>query len=153
MIVYHATTSEFDVFEKQPKKDAGFHFGTFEQAKMRGGPNATILEVKIDFRKAKRLKDNGSWTRDQINRARQGGYDAIVYLNRYEGISTEVVEALSQQGKLSKLDNASDAVFRKLVPQAEDSYIVFSPEQITILNYFDIYGNSINLSDAPSNKF
>lgn len=133
MILYHATEAEFDTFEQQPKKDAGFHFGTLEQARMRGGPRARILEVEVQVRRARRAKDQGKWSADQIRRARKAGYDAIVYLNRYEGIPIERIQKLAEDGDLEKLDSLSDSAFRKFVPEAHDSYIVFAPEQIRIL--------------------
>ncbi|AWE88943.1 hypothetical protein CSC28_7041 (plasmid) [Pseudomonas paraeruginosa] len=58
--------------------------------------------------------------------------DAIVYLNRYEGLTTEVIERLSASGDLSRLDDMTDAQFRKVVPEARDSYIVFRQDQLWI---------------------
>lgn len=137
MILYHATEADFDTFEKQPKKDPGFHFGTLEQARMRSRGKARILQVEISFHRAKRAKDQGQWTGDQISRARRAGYDAIVYLNRYEAMTTERIEELAQKGLLDRLDRLPDSAFRKLVPEAQDSYIVFDPDQIRILNVFE----------------
>lgn len=130
LVVYHATSQVFDVFEPQRNKDAGFHFGSRAQAEMRGGRRGAIIPVYLSARRLKRVKDGGQWTKAQIAAARRQGYDGIVYLNRYEGIDTERILALEEAGLLRKLDRLSDREFRKVVPEADDSFIVFEPTQI-----------------------
>lgn len=130
LVLYHATSSTFDRFEPQKKLDAGFHFGTREQAAMRARRDAVILEVYLSAARLKRVKDNGQWTKNQIKAAQRAGYDGIVYLNRYEGIPTERIDALFQTGDLCKLDQLSDRDFAHLVPEAQDSFIVFEANQV-----------------------
>ncbi len=128
LAVYHATKASFDAFEPQRHADTGFHFGTRAQAKMRGG--SVLLEVYLSAEHLKRVRDHGKWTRQQIATARREGYDGIVYLNRYEGIPTERILDLEAKGLLKKLDTLSDREFRRAVPEAEDSFIVFEPTQV-----------------------
>ena len=59
------------------------------------------------------------------------GYDGIVYLNRNEGIDREfkrpadmVYDAWERH-----LNSISDAEFRKIFPEAQDSYIIFDSDQ------------------------
>ncbi|CUJ69257.1 Uncharacterised protein [Achromobacter sp. 2789STDY5608633] len=80
-----------------------------------------------------RSKDQGGNWKDKIQRAKAAGKDGIVYLNRYEGMTTAIIDRLSKSGHLNGLDDLSDAAFKRLVPEAQDSYIVFSVEQLDIL--------------------
>jgi hypothetical protein len=132
LAVYHATRTTFDAFQPQRHADTGFHFGTRAQASMRGG--AVLLEVYLSAERLKRVKDHGKWTRQQIATARREGYNGIVYLNRYEGIPTERILALEANGLLRKLDTLSDREFRRAVPEAEDSFIVFEPTQVKAIS-------------------
>lgn len=52
------------------------------------------------------------------------GFDGAVYLNRYE--STD------DMALVNKLDDASDKVFKEKLPNSEDSWIAFYPEQIKL---------------------
>lgn len=127
----HGTNADFDDLDVSKSSDGGIHFGTEDQAKMRSaGKNSRLLRASIDIQKPKRYKDDGGNWKKKIAAAKRAGYDSIVYLNRYEGLTTERIEHLSEIGKLDKLDNLSYTAFKKLVPEAEDSYIVFSNEQI-----------------------
>jgi hypothetical protein len=54
------------------------------------------------------------------------GYDGIVYLNRTEGISPSVLDAIETE----VLDGMFDDEALDLLPGAQDSYIAFRPEQI-----------------------
>jgi hypothetical protein len=130
LVVYHATAADFEAFEPVRGKDAGFHFGTRAQAAMRGGGRGVVMPVFLSASRLRRVRDKGSWTREQIAAAARQGYDGIVYLNRYEGMTTERVAALAESGMLARLDGLDDRAFLRLVPEAEDSYIVFRPEQV-----------------------
>jgi len=52
------------------------------------------------------------------------GYDGAIYLNRYEATDDIYI--------LNKYDDSSDQVFKSVVPNAEDSWIAFQPEQIKL---------------------
>jgi hypothetical protein len=54
------------------------------------------------------------------------GYDGVVYLNRTEGISPSVLDAIETE----VLDGMFDDEALDLLPGAQDSYIAFRPEQI-----------------------
>jgi hypothetical protein len=58
------------------------------------------------------------------NAIERNGYDSIVYLNRTEGIYNPSISYEEQRSPMS------DKVFRSKFKDAEDSYIVFRPEQI-----------------------
>ena len=142
LVVYHGTREKFDEFA--PNKE-GIHFGTGEQAKMRNGKK--VIKAYLSIQKLKRVKDtNGYWTK-AVKTAKSGGHDGIVYLNRYEGVPYERFEELRKKGiSDEKMDSMSDAQFKKLVPEAQDSYIVFEPNQIKSVDNkgsFDPESNNI----------
>lgn len=130
LVVYHGTRAEFDAFAES---DEGIHFGTGSQAKMRNGKRVVDAYLKIE--NPKRVKDtSGNWKK-AVKAAKAAGYDGLVYLNRYEGIPFERFEELRARGiSDERMDRMSDAEFRKLVPEASDSYIAFSPTQIKSVN-------------------
>lgn len=128
MVMYHGSREDFTVFDPEKTVDGGFHFGTEAQAKMRNSKNR--MAVYLDIRQPKRVKDTGGDWKKKIAAAKRAGYDGIVYLNRFEGMTTERIKELSESGMLSRLDGLSDREFRRLVPEAEDSFIAFYPEQI-----------------------
>jgi hypothetical protein len=128
MVLWHSTDQVFDRFEAFAIKEGGFHFGTYEQALMRAG--RTMLQVSVLTGKSKRLKDRGSWNEKSLARHRRAGFDAVIYLNRFEGIPLERFQALRELG--IDLDRIPDSRFRKLVPEAKDSLIVFNPSCISI---------------------
>lgn len=129
----HGTNTDFDNLDVSKTSDGGIHFGSIQQAKMRAaGKNSKIIYADIDIKNPKRYKDDGSGWKNKIQRAKRAKHDSIVYLNRYEGLTTERIEHLSDMGKLDTLDSLSDSQFKKLVPEAEDSYIVFYNEQIKL---------------------
>ena len=127
-LLYHGTQKEFDKLE--PGVDGGIHFGTQAQANMRSlGKGKRIIGAYINVEKLKRVKDTGGNWQAAIRSAKSQGYDGIVYLNRYEGTTTENV--VKHQGK--NLDSIPDTAFKKLFPEAMDSYIVFDAKQVSTL--------------------
>lgn len=130
LLVCHGTRESFDEFA--PNKE-GIHFGSVSQANMRSGKK--MIKAYLSIQKMKRVKDtNGSWVK-AIKSAKSSGYDGIIYLNRYEGIPYERFESLRKQGITDeKMDSMSDTQFKKLVPEAQDSYITFEPDQIKIVS-------------------
>jgi hypothetical protein len=130
MLVYHSGKEKIEQFDAAKTVDGGFHFGTYEQAKMRGGKRGEMLVARLAISNPRRSKDMGGNWKAKIVSAKATGHDGIVYLNRYEGVTAERIKALSESGQLNKLDQMSDAEFRQVVPEARDSYIAFRPEQI-----------------------
>ncbi|RPI88699.1 MAG: hypothetical protein EHM41_00050 [Chloroflexi bacterium] len=160
LVVYHGTKSktDFEVFDAK-RSDLGFHFGTQLHAHsfVDYGYNSRIIPAYLSLIKPLRLEDYGRWDaaavipqlidRGIISAAewdrvvvdseewsnskndaavrkilKDKGYDGIIYLNRREGLDSSV--------QSSRYDYISDTEFREVFPEAEDSYIAFSPEQI-----------------------
>lgn len=130
--LWHGSKDRIDCFDPSRSADGGIHFGTEAQARMRN--SAVLHEVEIDIGKVRRCKDRGGDWKERIQASRRAGYSAIVYLNRYEGLSAETIEELHREGRLSGLDDLSDAEFRKLVPSAQESYILWDEGRIKILS-------------------
>jgi hypothetical protein len=125
--LYHKTSSpEFDKF-------APFsHFGTAEQASMRGAVTGSrILPVLVRLGKVKRMKDSGKWNIAQLRSLERQGYNGVVYLNRFEGIPIEEYDKFGERSNLATyLERLPDSKFHQLLPSAADSYIVFDPTNI-----------------------
>ena len=123
--LYHGTDKIFTEFSPFS------HFGTEAQARMRN--SKYIIPVLVRGRKFKRTRDIGSWPKAKLAQMRalaRQGYDGVIYLNRYEGIPLEMFQAAYKQVPLDRLNSLSDRQFKKLVPAAEDSYIIFDPRNI-----------------------
>jgi len=132
---YHGTTGAFEYFDPSKTTDGGLHFGTKEQARMRVvGSDARLIVAHLRVSNPMRSKDLGGNWKAKIRQAKAAGKDGIVYLNRYEGMSSELIDRLQQNGLLDNLDGMSDAQFRKVVPEAQDSYIVFRADQVVHVN-------------------
>jgi hypothetical protein len=131
LVVYHGTRQSFNALDPSVTVDGGLHFGTSAQARMRAGKTGRLIEAHIDINSARRSRDLGSQWKKRIREARSAGHDAIVYLNRYEGIPLESV--LLAQAEGVDLDRLTDSQFKKRIPEASDSWIVFSTDQVSIL--------------------
>jgi len=59
--------------------------------------------------------------------------EAIVYLNRYEGVSANTIARLAASGRLAGLDRLPDRAFLRLVPEAEDSFVLLDPGRAGII--------------------
>lgn len=126
---FHATKQDFETFEPGVG-GAQFHVGTASQATMRGGGEGSVLlRVSIYATTLIRKKDitGGGWKRPTKKEA--DAADGVVYLNRFEGVPAERLSAL--EGKST--ESLSDAEFRRLVPEARDSYGIFQPHNCRII--------------------
>lgn len=132
LTLYHATRAQFDAFDPKKTVDGGIHLGTEAQARMRGGKAARLIQAEVNVDRPRRSRDLGGQWASKIRSARAAGHDAIVYLNRYEGLSLERILEAQRDGV--DLDRLSDAQFKRRVPEAQDSYIVLDPSQIRVLN-------------------
>jgi hypothetical protein len=130
LILFHRTTEQFEQLDPARTRDGGIHFGHSGQALMRAGKNSHVFRVALKASKVRRCKDTGGNWKARIAAAKKAGADAIVYLNRYEGMTTDIIERLQQSGDLHRLDGLSDTAFLRLVPEAQDSYIVWDLDQI-----------------------
>lgn len=135
-IAYHGLSGRrprgfaFSGLETHPE---GIHLGTLAQARMRAG-KGTVLKVRVrasQVRRIPRVRDrDGFWRRFLRDKARNG-CRILTYLNRYEGVPQHrVLETLGQD---LGTEHMSDAAFRKLVPEATDSWIVLDPGLVEIL--------------------
>ena len=84
-------------------------------------------------------KDTGDTSNLPIQRAiKDKGYDGIIYLNRNEGIDRQFKRPahIKEDQWETHLNTISDAEFRKIFPEAQDSYIIFDENQF--INAFGI---------------
>jgi hypothetical protein len=142
LTLFHSSKEALDRFS------GPLHIGTREQATMRRA--SYLHEIEVDVGKTRRMRDNGQLESEhaKLREAIRKGFDSIVYLNRYEGMSTERIEALATTGHLSRLDQMSDAEFRKHVPEAQDSFIILEPEyRCKVVSVVDL---SLEKEDAPA---
>lgn len=130
-LAYHGTTADFSAFDPAKTVDGGLHFGSKEQARMRGGQKARLIAVELSVERPRRSRDMGGNWASKIRSAKSAGHDAIVYLNRYEGIPLQRVLDAHRDG--IDLDRLSDRAFRQRIPEAQDSWIVFDAEKVRIL--------------------
>lgn len=110
-----------------PGKDGGIHLGSRGQAEARN-LSAFLHEVRFDPGRVRRAKDAGGAWAGKIASARSARMTSIVYLNRYEGVPNEYLEASIDHAE------ASDSVFRKHVPSAENSVIALYAEDVRAIN-------------------
>ena len=131
LLLWHGSERPHDRFDRASGSDGALHLGSRSQAGMRNG--AFLHEVEVSVGRLRRCRDRGGDWGERVRRARADGVDAIVYLNRYEGISSATIERLALTGRLTGLDALSDAEFVRLVPEASDSYLILHPERSKIL--------------------
>jgi hypothetical protein len=142
---------DFQEFDTK-SSEMGSHFGPQEQGNYFTGSKPEqrghMYPVHLNIKNPIRLQDNGSFSPRRVmaqlpegmveeasaysnpqevvqNALKEHGHDGIVYLNRREG--------LNDYGKRPSPENLShlgDDAFKKIYPEAQDSYIAFDPEQI-----------------------
>ena len=155
LVVYHGTQNVFTAFNTVADGDLGSHFGTRDQAAAFAGGSAygRMMPVYLSIQNPVRLIDTGEWSDaevlpqlerlgliDSVEEAgersareilQQAGYDGVVYMNRREGFGKPLIQRIGQDAHDRELRKPmSDAAFRRLVPEATDSYIAFDPAQI-----------------------
>lgn len=132
-IGFHATSADFQTFDPAIG-GAQFHVGTASQATMRaaGTAHPTLLMVSVYATHLIRKKDSGgNWKRPSAREA--DAADGVVYLNRYEGVPINRLDALSGES----VQTMSDAEFLRRVPEARDSYGIFQPHNCKIVERID----------------
>lgn len=144
LLCYHGTDRDFDSLDPE-MAGGGIHFGTLLQANNRlfgldlenhrPRTGARLIPAYIRSATPKRMREQDSWGDGHLNSAMRAGHDAIIYLNRREGIPFHRFEELRNGGWTSgfgwpKIQKLSDLRFLDLVPEAEDSVIVFDKSQI-----------------------
>lgn len=126
--MYHGTIHDFDVFDIN-KCVGGIHLGTIQQALTRCDHQGYVLQVELSYERIRRSKDMGGGWKKKITSAQTKDCDAIVYLNRYEGMGFGEFKTYSP----ARLDTMSDQQFKKIIPNATDSWIAFNCEQVLII--------------------
>lgn len=129
--LWHGSDREVAAFSAAAGPNGALHAGSRAQAAMRN--RVFLHEIEVEVCSVRRSRDPGGGWDGRIRAARAAGADAIVYLNRYEGLGVETIERLSASGMLGRLDSLPDAEFRRLVPEAEDSWILLHPHRARIL--------------------
>ena len=125
-IWWHGGSAKLETINWAHPVHGGLHLGTREQAQMRGKIlTAFTLYAGNRFR---RLRDTGGGWAGRAARARQQGYDAIIYTNRHEGLSWEDVSHLDDPDRLSC------TAFVRAVPRACDSLIILRPGVVRRIN-------------------
>jgi hypothetical protein len=130
LILWHGSDRPLERFTHSGP-DKALHLGTRAQAEMRN--RAFLYEVEVEVNRTRRSRDPGGDWSGRIRAVRATGLDAIVYLNRYEGVSKQTIQRLAAAGRLSGLDRISDRDFRRLVPEAADSWIILDPARARII--------------------
>jgi hypothetical protein len=133
LTLYHGTHQGVDTLDAAKTVDGGLHVGTRAQAQMRNAQR--LFHVHLDLGRVRRSQDRGGDWADRIKDARTRGFDAIVYLNRYEGIPLSQVQRAADEGV--DLDRLSDQQFRRRIPEAHDSWIVLNPHAVTVVGVED----------------
>lgn len=109
--------------------------GSLAQARMRAGKGAVLrVRIKLDHLNGSipKVRDQeGSWEK-LLKRRRSRRQVIVEYLNRYEGLPVERVIAISEK-ETSALSTMSDRDFAKLVPEAEQSWVILDPGLIEVL--------------------
>lgn len=129
-VVFHKTKTDFTTFTDE--KGDGLHFGSAAQASARGvGGGARTMPVYLKAERLKRMKDQAWGWKAALKAARRSGFDGVVYLNRFEGISRERFQEAFDKGiTQDQMNEMPDSRFRKLFPEASDSFIVFTSTQV-----------------------
>lgn len=131
LVAYHGTRERVDRLDVGKTVDGGLHFGTLEQATMRNSRWIYEAILDVDPLRIRRSRDRGGVWKKRVAEAKGKGFEAIVYLNRYEGVPLERIEEARRDGV--DLDRLTDREFRKRVPEARDSWIIFDNSQVKIL--------------------
>lgn len=134
MILWHGSDRRISRFLDEGR-DRALHLGTMEQARMRNG--RYLHEVEVDLSHPRRSRDRGGDWSGRIRSARAAGADAIIYLNRYEGLDATVISRLNGEGRLDGLDRLTDRAFQRLVPEARDSLIILDPSRARIIKVLE----------------
>lgn len=151
MELWHGSSTRLEGFDEQQCRRLGIHCGSREQARMRCGKGGHLHLIEAPIERQRRCRDSGGNWSERIARARRDGCDAIIYLNRYEGLPTERIVALAGSGQLSDLDSLTDAAFRKLVPEAQDSLILLcDPSLVRIIEIEGPTRRISGMDDGPA---
>ena len=164
LVVYHGTAGCRTMHGGKPfttfnvEGNLGAHFGTAKQASYRAGKTENYNRVYpcyLSIKNPLRMRDvkyfEGIHLRRELARLKiktkfifsqdikedliAAGYDGIVYLNRYEGLSKEAGFAIARDPETGDwAKRCSDKEFLKVVPEARDSWVAFFPEQIKSIN-------------------
>jgi hypothetical protein len=91
-----------------------------------------INDKKYDKHMEGDFRSEEAAIKDLQNVIKKAGYDGIVYLNRREGLSQHPDPETNQKNLMWHFamgSRATDDEFKQKFPEAEDSYIIFEPNQ------------------------
>ena len=156
LVVYHGSGRDFHDFDTDKMLQLGSHFGTVDvanQAAENRGADANVKSCYLSIQNPIRLHDWVEWSPETIARSLKAehkidigkpktpndvkaalmklGYDGVVYLNRCE-VPKLTAQSISQRLAMAdkELYTATDAEYKKAIPEATDSWIAFHPTQI-----------------------
>lgn len=147
---WHGSSQPIDCFGGPGQPDT-LHVGNLDQARMRN--SKFLYQVQFDPGKTTRTSDIGSDREGAIRAARRKGTDTIAYLNRYEGIPIEDLEAALKSHPGVDLDRIPATKFRSLFPTARDSYIILDPARARIVDRFVTKGGGVVRAPAACFTF
>lgn len=158
--VYHGSPNDFNHFKPGKKEALGIHVGTKKQAAgmathRSDGQDYYVYHLNIELSgPLLRLKDLELWTptliinqiedlgylinHDEIPMSAKEmrayieslGFSGVVYLNRHEGYP---IRSESRESHRYQVLTLTDEAWLKKYPKAEDSFIVFHPKKISIV--------------------
>lgn len=159
--LFHAAPFPIERFRPGRMDSLGVHLGTRRQALARArhaelGPEAVLVEVEAPIEHPLRLQDYMDWYPSlvwlQLQRLFPGlgpsdyagtargmrkliqrlGHDGVVYLNRYEGTTTDAL-SVGQHHHLYGPDAKSDKAFLRTFRAAEDTYIALNASSLRVV--------------------
>lgn len=91
----------------------------------------TNIPIYLSVKNPMRVRDSlhGDWD-PVIERAKRYGHDSIVYLNRGELPGEAIDRIMEEEARRGYSATLGDDLFRRIAPEAADSYIVFDPRQV-----------------------
>ena len=117
-IWWHGSRAPLTDIDWRHRTNGGLHLGTQAQALVRGAQLKGFFVAP--HARLRRSKDTGKNWGARAADARARGFDALIYLNRYEGIA-----AFHSSGNL---DTMPDSAFARLHPDARDSLLILNPD-------------------------
>lgn len=124
---WHGGTDRLTTIDYRHPKQGGLHLGTLHQAIHRG-PVLSAFRLYAGARLRVSRDRGGSWV-TRARDARSRGFDALLYLNRWEGL-----HSLPTLGDWDAVDALSDTAFLRLMPEASYSLLVLRPGVVRLLD-------------------
>lgn len=127
-VFYHGTNSDFSKFDfSRTTGQMGFHFGSENQARSINGEEGAkyLFLTHLNIKNPLRLEDQGAWYGDSV----------VKMVNKALGIKMHSSASDRQIAKAIRMAGYDSVVYNNKFEEDEgDSYIVFTPEQIHVLD-------------------